>query len=119
MTFKCKPGDLAVVISSINPCNQGRIVRVIESHNRRGDLIFPTDSGHVWLAESAQPMTWYLSKKRIRRKRGPIPDSCLQPIRGVSPHADEVVTKDTTRGISTGIKADLGITDDFEGVTNA
>ena len=85
MKIKCKPGDLAVVVNSECPCNLGRIVKIIETHDRRGDLVFSSYYGHVWLAEGAPHMTWYLGKKRYRRVSGPVPDSCLQPIRGDSP----------------------------------
>ena len=90
MNVKCKPGDLAVVVNSQLPCNRGRIVRIISAHDHKGDLIFPSTYGQIWLAESAQPMTWRIDRKRYRRKSGPIPDYCLQPIRGNPLLADEV-----------------------------
>jgi hypothetical protein len=81
METRCRAGDLAVVIHAHYPSNIGRIVRVISPQDSKGDLVF-LNAGAVWLTESSQPMTWSVGKRRIRRKRGPIPDTYLQPIRG-------------------------------------
>ena len=82
MKVKCKPGDLAVAVNAEFQCNLGRIVRIISAHDHRNDLMFPPTCGQIWLTQSAQPMTWRQDGKRYRRKSGPVPDSCLQPIRG-------------------------------------
>ena len=82
MNAKCKPGDLAVVINPELATNRGRILRVVSVHDQTGDLVFPSAYGRIWLVESAHPMTWRQDGKRYRRKRGPVPDHCLQPIRG-------------------------------------
>lgn len=81
MTSRCKAGDLAVVVDAYYRSNLGRIVRVIAQHDGKGDLVF-RDAGVVWLVQSSQPMTWTVAGKRFRRKRGPVPDTSLKPIRG-------------------------------------
>jgi hypothetical protein len=79
--LRCKPGDLAVVINATHRCNLGLIVRVIELQNCKGKIFFPRDKP-AWCAESQRQMTWVIDGKRYRRKRGSVPDSQLQPIRG-------------------------------------
>jgi hypothetical protein len=78
---RCKPGDLAVVISAANPANIGRIVKVIAPHDGEGrlGLVGPKP---VWLVSAPTPLTWRDGAKRHRLKKGPVPDSQLQPIRG-------------------------------------
>lgn len=108
MKPRCRAGDLAVVVDATHRCNLGRIVRVLKKHDGTGDLVF-RDAGFIWFVESAQRMTWSIGKKRIRRKRGPVPDLYLKPLRGLSgrgssakrtqlckPHAsrDELLTAD-------------------------
>lgn len=82
---RCKPGDLAVVIEAANQANIGRIVKVVALHDGKGPLgaIGPRP---VWLVHAPTPMTWSDGPKRYRRKSGPVPDSQLQPIRGVTAH---------------------------------
>ncbi|MDQ9168996.1 hypothetical protein Q8A64_01095 [Oxalobacteraceae bacterium R-40] len=81
MEPRCRAGDLAIVIVAHNRSNVGRIVKVLAQHDGKGDLFFH-DHALVWVVEAPQPMTWSIGKRRIRRKRGPIPDSYLKPIRG-------------------------------------
>jgi hypothetical protein len=83
MKFRCKAGDLAVVIDAHNCCNIGRIVKVANLHNGEGVLGFH-NAGDVWLVESGLLMTWNFGNKRFLRKCGPVPDVKLQPIRGAS-----------------------------------
>jgi hypothetical protein len=80
----CRPGDLAVVISARFPTNLGRIVKVIRPDDSKGDIRYAQNL-RPWLVESAQPMTWHVGKQRLRRKRGPVPDAQLKPIRGYPP----------------------------------
>ncbi len=77
---RCKPGDLAVVIKSINNTNLGRVVRVLALHDGTGPLgaIGPKPA---WLVCAPTAMTWRDGPKRYRRKSGPVPDVQLQPIR--------------------------------------
>ncbi len=78
---RCRPGDLAVVISAANKTNLGRIVKVLALHDRTGPLVY-AEGGAVWLTESASPMLWTLASKEYWFFQGPIPDGQLQPIRG-------------------------------------
>lgn len=80
--LRCKAGDLAVVIHARNPVNIGRIVRVLQLDHGTGILTYPKDTP-TWLTVSEHSMTWSVKDKRVRRKRGPIPDAQLQPIRGL------------------------------------
>jgi hypothetical protein len=82
--MKCKPGDLAVVVNAQCACNIGFIVQVLAPHDGTGGIAF-VGQGHVWLVKCHRPMTWYVRGKRYRRKTGPVPDSRLQPIRGLTP----------------------------------
>lgn len=84
---RCRPGDLAVVISANNPSNLGRIVKVLALDDRSGDLKFSREL-LVWIVQSEQPMVWDVNKRIVRRKRGPVPDAQLQPIRGDRPAID-------------------------------
>jgi hypothetical protein len=85
--LRCRPGDLAVVIRARNPVNIGRIVRVLQLDQGSGILTYPKDTP-TWLTVSEHSMTWSVKDKRVRRKRGPIPDAQLQPIRGLPPGHD-------------------------------
>jgi hypothetical protein len=82
---RCKPGDLAVVIEAANHANIGRIVKVVALHDGKGPLgaIGPRP---VWMVKAPTRLTWTDGPKRYRRKNGPVPDSQLQPIRGVNMH---------------------------------
>jgi hypothetical protein len=79
--LRCRPGDLAIVIQAQFPTNMGRIVRIIGVDDRKGDLLFPVQTP-TWEVRCELPMTWRSNNKRFRRKQGPVPDACLQPIRG-------------------------------------
>ena len=81
MNLRCRPGDLAVVINARLPSNLGRIVRVVAQHDGTGDLAYPPTVA-TWLVTSPCPMYWVIDGKRFRRKKGPVPDAQLQPIRG-------------------------------------
>lgn len=78
--LRCRPGDLAVVINAHNLANLGRVVRVIAPHDGEGELHYGPDH-HAWLVECSHFLIWSLSERRVRRKRGPVPDAQLQPIR--------------------------------------
>ncbi len=86
MSARCKPGDIAVVISATLPENLGCFVRVVGAYDE-GLLNFQADEGPIWEVESNIPMTW--RQKRgglaviIEGKRGPVPDNRLQPITGL------------------------------------
>ncbi|HSV46904.1 MAG TPA: hypothetical protein VLJ58_14045 [Ramlibacter sp.] len=36
----------------------------------------------LWLVRSAQPLLWSINGRFVAGKAGPVPDRCLQPIRG-------------------------------------
>lgn len=82
MNARCKPGDLAVVVRAQNRVNLGNIVRVIEAHDGTGELAYPSRAGPVWLCECQKPMFWYFRNRVFVQNIGPIPDSCLQLLRG-------------------------------------
>lgn len=85
--LRCRVGDLCVVIHAAHPSNLGHIVRILSPYDPCGSEgcdIEMTDAD--WLVESAFPMTWSRGKhRRWRRKRGPVPDEYLQPLRGGTP----------------------------------
>lgn len=80
MVNRCRPGDLAVVVQAQHKSNLGRIVKVLAPHDRTGPLVYAEDLV-IWLTECATPMTWRFESRVYKQCVGPIPDSCLQPIR--------------------------------------
>ena len=83
--MNCKPGDLAIVVKSKISSNVGLIVQVIGPHSPLDTGIITCDtSRHMWHCESqGSPIAWELEHSigTLRRRNGPIPDECLQPIR--------------------------------------
>lgn len=81
--MKCKPGDMAVVLSAFHPSNVGRFVSVVRLYDNTAcdNLAWEPP---VWLVESNAPLTWTRGKSRWLGNQGPVPDAVLQPIRGVS-----------------------------------
>lgn len=94
METRCKAGDLAIVVHAFHRGNVGRIVEVVAPHDGSGDLVFK-EKGVVWLVKCAHPMTWSVGQRRIRRKRGPVPDTMLWPIRGM-PSTEERGSRSAT-----------------------
>ena len=82
METRCKPGDLAVVVDAFNANNIGTIVLIVAPHDGTGELVYRTDQP-VWLVSSYRHMTWTIKDQIFLLKEGPVPDSQLQPIRGV------------------------------------
>lgn len=78
--MRCRPGDLAVVVSACHACNIGKVVHVLQLHDGSGDIAYAKNR-EVWLVRGSTPLTWTKGKKRFRRKTGPVPDVQLQPIR--------------------------------------
>ena len=78
----CKPGDLALIVDAYNPENIGTILKVIKPHwNQRALTIEAGD--FLWTAEAPRQMTYARSNGKLYfRKKGPVPDSLLRPIRG-------------------------------------
>jgi hypothetical protein len=88
---RCKPGDLAVVISAKNKRNLGIIVKIIDADDRKGTLRYPLGTP-AWLVESQKPLTWVVDGQRHCYHRGPVPDAQLQPIRA-NPQGKKSVQK--------------------------
>jgi len=87
MQPRCKPGDLAIIIDAYNASNIGIIVRVVGLYSGQNGVCAP-EGDVIWLAQASQPMTYAEPSKLTRRRRGPIPDSQLRPIRGQSRAVD-------------------------------
>jgi hypothetical protein len=81
--MKCKPGDLAVVLSAHHKSNVGRFVSVIELYASTDGAKLDWASP-VWLVESNAPLMWTRGKGLWIGNKGPVPDSALQPIQGLS-----------------------------------
>ena len=82
MQTRCKPGDLAVVVHAQNPSNLGLIVRVEGPYRAIEETHF-AEGGMVWECACARPMTWVRGGQTVHALSGPIPDSLLQPLRGL------------------------------------
>ncbi len=80
--MRCKAGDLAVVLSAVHKSNVGKFVNVIKLYPPDGGVNLAGDQ-RVWLVESYAPLTWRTGKKLWCGILGPVPDSALQPIRGL------------------------------------
>ena len=103
MTTRCKPGDLAIIIDAFHRRNLGRIVRVIRADDGSHGLPLKFYcAGTVWLVESEQELLWSLCDERYRSKRGPAPDSQLQPI---SPRGSERQAARLTKKLLRELKA--------------
>ncbi len=80
--MKCKPGDMAVVLSSFHESNVGRFVSVVELYDNPGGVNLDWEPP-IWLVESHAPLTWTKGNSLWCGSRGPVPDAALQPIRGL------------------------------------
>lgn len=85
MHTRCKPGDLAVIVSATHPTNLGGIVRVIAPYCGPGAAHHPSGGPVYWIIDSHQPLTWSLPGKVFQKTSGPALDTQLQPIRGDKP----------------------------------
>lgn len=79
--MNCKPGDLAVIVTSHIESNLGIFVDVI-GLPEHGIQLRPSE-GHAWHCKARGAIT-YISVlgERLVTQEGPIPDACLRPIRG-------------------------------------
>lgn len=84
--LRCRPGDLAIVTFAEIPANLGLVVRVLFQHDGQGKFALK-DKGPLWTVECSKSMVYRLGKQRHYKKRGPVPDSYLKPIRGGPPPA--------------------------------
>ena len=88
--FNCKPGDLAVIVDAYNLENIGTFVKVLKAHKNQFDLVKP-EGDVLWLVEASRPMSYDVSDRIYKRKKGAAPDSSLRPIRGITELADIAV----------------------------
>ncbi len=77
--LNCRPGDLAIIVEALSPDNIGTIVQVLSKHRNQSAC---SDGDLIWLVQASQPMTYEKAGKSIRRRKGPLTDSSLHPIRG-------------------------------------
>lgn len=84
----CKPGDLAIVVKAHNACNIGTILKVLRP-NRNQSALYTARDDVLWLVEAPHPMTYDYWGTLRRRRKGPVPDSYLRPIRG-NPKNEEI-----------------------------
>jgi hypothetical protein len=80
--LNCKPGDLAIIVEAFNPVNIGAIVKVIGKH-RNQRVLCASPEEFIWLIEAPHPLTYEVKGKLVRKRKGGVPDSVLQPIRGL------------------------------------
>ena len=88
--FNCKSGDLAVIVDAYNPENIGTFVKVLKVHKNQFELVKP-EGDVLWLVEASRPMSYDVSGRIHKRKKGAAPDSSMRPIRGVTELADIAV----------------------------
>jgi hypothetical protein len=88
--FICKPGDLAVIVDAYNYENIGTFVKVLRAHKNQLALDKP-EGDMLWLVEGSRPMSYDVSGRIRKRKKGPAPDSSMRPIRGIGELADIAV----------------------------
>ena len=88
--LNCKPGDLAVIVDAYNPENIGTFVKVLKAHKNQFDLVKP-EGDVLWLVEASRPMSYDVSGRIYKRKKGAAPDSSIRPIRGIMELADIAV----------------------------
>ena len=88
--FNWKPGDLAVIVDAYNPENIGTFVKVLKIHKNQFDLVKP-EGDVLWLVEASRPMSYDVSGRIYKRKKGAAPDSSMRPIRGISELGDIAV----------------------------
>ena len=96
----CKPGDLAIVVKAHNACNIGTILKVLRP-NRNQSALYTARDDVLWLVEAPRPMTYDYGGTLRRRRKGPVPDSYLRPIRG-NPKSEETQT-DQLKGDSSAV----------------
>lgn len=81
---RCRVGDLCIVIQAVHPSNLGHIVRVLAPYDPQGCDLDMAEAD--WFVESSQPLTWSRGDRHFwLRRRGPVPDEYLQPLRAVTP----------------------------------
>lgn len=81
-----QPGDIAVIVCSVNEENVGLFVDVLDVYQpREGDPTFSW-SGPTWLCRARGQLKYRsTSGKLMVIKTGPVPDAVLRPIRPPAP----------------------------------
>ena len=74
--LNCRPGELAIVVSSFDPANIGSIVKVLGRDAKACDKKF------FWRTHAAHTLNYAKGHKQYRRRKGSLADADLQPIRG-------------------------------------
>lgn len=79
--MNCKPGDIALVVSSRFEQNIGVLVDVIGPAD--GKIVLSQEVGQIWHCRARGAVTYQsVFGDRLVTQEGPIPDACLRPIRG-------------------------------------
>jgi hypothetical protein len=87
--MKCKPGDMAVILSAFHESNVGRFVSVVKLYEGTG--VYSDWAQPVWLVESKTPLTWTKRDQPWFGIQGPVSDAVLQPIRGLTGKTDRAI----------------------------
>ena len=102
--MNCKPGDMALIVSSQIESNLGVLVDVIGAPD--GKIHIAQNLGHLWHCKVRGVVTYVsVTGKRIVTSEGPVPDACLRPIRGrENPEKstrtrDDLVTSETQQTV--------------------
>jgi hypothetical protein len=77
--LNCRAGDLAIVVDAFTSDNIGMIVKVLGKH--RNQSACPADDV-IWLVQAPYPMRYEKLGKITHKRKGPVPDTWLNPIRG-------------------------------------
>lgn len=80
--MNCKPGDLAVIVCSVNNENIGLFVDVLGVYEPRpGDPTF-VGARDLWLCQARGQLKYTSTAGKLMVvKSGPVPDAVLRPIR--------------------------------------
>ena len=77
--LNCRAGDLAIIVDAFTSDNIGMFVKVLGKH--RNQSACPADEV-IWLVQAPHPMRYEKLGKITHKKKGPVLDSWLNPIRG-------------------------------------
>lgn len=90
--MNCQPGDLAVIVCSVNAENLGLFVDVVGPYvPREGDPVFILVES-MWLCRARGRLKYRsISGELMEIKSGPVPDAVLRPIRPPNMEVDRNV----------------------------
>lgn len=82
--MRCRPGDLAVVITAPGEFNSGLIVEVLRQSDGSPWGYDYGWNGPTWWVRCGVLLTWWdgAADVEVRAWEGPLPDNVLHPIRG-------------------------------------